>query len=216
MISMSTLMAEVAPVARGFRHWIVHLGAVGFIPLGLLDGSVVPVPGSMDVLIIILSARRRDLWPLYTLMATIGSVVGLYITYHLAQKGGKEALAKRVRAHALQRVQNAFDRWGWGAIAVPAVLPPPVPMVPFVMAAGAMQYPVNKFLLALALGRVARYTILGFLAARYGRHILSFFRHLGRLGPFFIVGLIVAAVIGFLVFQAKRNKLPVAPAAGQD
>ena len=62
--------------AKGFRHWIFHLGALGFIPLGLLDSSVVPVPGSMDVLTILLSARERNLWPYYALMATIGSVVG--------------------------------------------------------------------------------------------------------------------------------------------
>ena len=46
-------------------------------------------------------------------------------------------------------------------------------MVPFVLAAGAMEYPVKKFLVAMALGRSVRYTILAFLAARYGRHVFS-------------------------------------------
>jgi hypothetical protein len=45
------------------RRWIFHLGGLGFIPLGLLDGSVIPLPGSMDVLTIILSARQRFTMP---------------------------------------------------------------------------------------------------------------------------------------------------------
>lgn len=99
-------------VAHGFRHWIFHLGALGFIPLGLLDSSVVPVPGSMDVLTIVLSARERDLWPYYASMATLGSVIGALVTYRLARKGGQEALEKRVKPQTLRKVQQLFDRWG--------------------------------------------------------------------------------------------------------
>ncbi len=42
-------------------------------------------------------------------------------------------------------------------------------------AAGAMQYPTRKFLVALALGRGIRFTILGYLGAYYGRHIVNLF-----------------------------------------
>jgi enoyl-[acyl-carrier-protein] reductase (NADH) len=60
------ILAIVAPtIARSMRRWIFHLGGLGFIPLGLLDGSVIPLPGSMDVLTIVLSARQRELWSYY-------------------------------------------------------------------------------------------------------------------------------------------------------
>jgi membrane protein YqaA with SNARE-associated domain len=67
------------------RRWIFHVGGLGFIPLGLLDGSVIPLPGSMDVLTIILSARQHELWFYCALMATVGSVIGGYVTYRLAR-----------------------------------------------------------------------------------------------------------------------------------
>jgi len=35
-------------------------------------------------------------------------------------------------------------------------LPPPMPFVPFLLAAGAMQYSVKKFLAAMTLGRIVR------------------------------------------------------------
>ncbi len=49
----------------------------------------------------------------------------------------------------LDKVYKSFERWDLGAIAIPALLPPPVPMLPFLFGAGAMQYPARKFLLAL-------------------------------------------------------------------
>ena len=198
-------------VSKGFWYWIFHLGALSFIPLGLLDSSVFPVPGSMDVLMVVLSARQRTQWPLYALVATIGSVAGALITFRLARKGGHEALSKRVKPKTLEKVKQRFERWGFGAIAIPAMLPPPIPLVPFVMAAGAAQYPVKKFVLSLSLGRAVRYGLLGFLAARYGRHILSFFRRFSGAGHVAIAGLFIAsaASILFLILW-KRHHAAVA------
>src|SRR5580693_7185847 len=93
------MVALAAPtVAHSFRRWIFHLGGLGFIPLGLLDGSVIPLPGSMDVLTIFLSARTPELWVYYAVMATVGSVIGGYVTYRLARKGGKETLERKFPA----------------------------------------------------------------------------------------------------------------------
>jgi membrane protein YqaA with SNARE-associated domain len=118
------ILAIVAPtVARSVRRWIFHLGGLGFIPLGLLDSSVIPLPGSMDVLTIILSTRKQDLWLYYALMATIGSVIGGYVTYRLARKGGKETLERKFPARTLEKVYRIFGRWGFGAIAIAALLP---------------------------------------------------------------------------------------------
>jgi membrane protein YqaA with SNARE-associated domain len=202
------MIAAVAPtMARSARHWIFHLGGLGFIPLGLLDSSLLPLPGSMDVLIIVLSARNADFWGYYALMATVGSVTGGYVTYRLARKGGKETLARKFPPRTLEKSYKIFGRWGFGAIAVPALLPPPVPMVPFLLAAGAMQYSVNKFLAALTLGRVVRYSILAYLAARYGRHMLTFISHLRHpilLGA--IVLMVTAVAVFIVILGSKRNK----------
>src|SRR5947209_14080456 len=80
---------------KAFR-WLLHLGGPGLIILGLLDNSVVPLPGSMDIAAILLAANDKRLWLYYAGMATIGSVLGGYLTYRLAKKGGKEALTKKL------------------------------------------------------------------------------------------------------------------------
>jgi membrane protein YqaA with SNARE-associated domain len=200
------ILAIAAPtMARSLRRWIFHLGGLGFIPLGLIDSSVFPLPGSMDVLTIILSAHNQELWLYYALMATAGSVMGGYVTYRLARKGGKETLERKFSAKTLNKTYSLFARWGFGAIAIIALLPPPAPMVAFMLAAGAMQYSVQKFLLALTLGRTIRYSLLAFLAARYGRHVLTIIsRHL-RPVHIAIIGLI-AAVVAVLIFILARKR----------
>jgi membrane protein YqaA with SNARE-associated domain len=203
----SNLFALTAPTAaRSVKRWIYALGGLGFIPLGLLDNSVIPLPGSMDILTIFLSARKQQLWFYYASMATIGSVIGGFVTYRLARKGGKETLVRRFPAHKLKRAYDIFSRWGFGAIALPALLPPPLPMVPFLLAAGTMQYPVKKFIFALTLGRMVRYTLLAFLAARYGRQILAFIAQHSYPALFIIMSLLATAAAAlFVIFIGKKQ-----------
>jgi len=200
------ILAIVAPtVAHSVRRWIFHLGGLGFIPLGLLDNSVIPLPGSMDVLTIVLSARKQELWLYYAFMATIGSVIGGYVTYRLARKGGKETLERKFPARTLEKVYRIFGRWGFGAIAIAALLPPPLPMVPFLFAAGAMQYSVGKFLVALTVGRVVRYSFLAFLAAHYGRQVLTVMSQVGRPVLITVIGLIAAAIAALLIILVRKH-----------
>jgi membrane protein YqaA with SNARE-associated domain len=193
-------------IGRSLRHWIFQLGGVGLIPLGLLDSSVIPLPGSMDVVTILLSARGGRLWPYYALMATTGSVLGGFLTYRLARKGGKETLERKTSRGHMAKICRIFERWGFAAIAIPALLPPPVPMVPFVLAAGAMQYPLKKFLAALILARVVRYSILAALAAYYGRQLLGWMSHNALPVALAIVVLLGAATALAFLIRGRREE----------
>jgi len=207
MITGQLIGALKPTAARIFRRWIIHLGGLGLIPLGLLDSSIIPIPGSMDVVTIILCAREQEWWLYYALMATAGSVIGGYVTYRLARKRGRETLERRFRRRQVDKINEIFGRWGFGAIAVPALLPPPVPMVPFLLAAGAMQYPARKFLAALTLGRIVRYTILAYLSARYELKIIAFIAHHGHPVALTVVGiLIVSALVAFFFWRGSKGK----------
>jgi len=184
-----------------------HLGGVGLILLGLADNSVVPLPGSMDVLTIYLAARHRDLWWYYAFMATVGAVIGGYITYGLARKGGKEAFERRLSKEKAKKVFARFERWGFGAVAVPALLPPPFPIVPFLLAAGALQYSRKKFVAALALGRAVRFTMVAGLGVVYGRHIVRFFSQYYKPALFLLIGLaVVGGILALIQYYRYRNR----------
>ncbi len=182
-----------------------RLGGWGLVLLGVADNSVIPLTGSMDVLTIWLAARHREPWPYYAVMATIGAVLGGYITYSLARKGGKQAMERRLSKRKAAKVYQRFERWGFGAIAIPAVLPPPFPFFPFLLAAGAMQYSRQKFLGALVLGRGIRYSIGAYLGMRYGNHILRFFSRYHKEALAILIGLAIVGGILTLI-QYLRYK----------
>lgn len=206
---VSHLLAATPHLQAASRlvSWARRLGGPGLIVLGIVDNSAVPIPGSQDAMTIILSAGEKTWWPYYALMATVGAVVGGYVTYRLARKEGKDILEKHISHKNAQKVYGTFRKWGFGAIAIPALLPPPLPMFPFLLAAGAMQYSRGRFLTALAIGRGVRYTVLAFLGAMYGSAILGWISKYRE--PILISG-IVAAVAGtlFLLCRYKRNKRP--------
>ncbi len=206
MLKLQLLVAATPTVAHSLRRWLYHLGALGFLPLGLIDSSVIPIPGSMDVLTIVLAARDPKLWPYYAVMATVGSVLGAFVTYRLARKGGEKTLEKRLSPKTMKKVTKIFEERGFAAIVIPALLPPPMPMVPFVLTAGAMQYSVKKFLAAIALGRIMRYTILAYLAARYGRKLLPFLAKIGNPLAAISVGVIVVALVVYFVMRRTKKR----------
>ena len=207
MITGHLIAALLPMAARSMRRWLFHLGGLGLIPLGLLDSSLLPLPGILDVATIALSSRQEQFWPYYGLMATVGSLVGGFVTYRLARKGGKEALDRRFSRRKVDKVCEIFGRWGSAAIAIPAILPPPVPMLPFLLAAGAMQYPVKRFLAALTLGRICRYLILAYLAARYGRQIIAFIAEHGHPAMVAILmGLMAATAVVFYYWRGSKGK----------
>jgi membrane protein YqaA with SNARE-associated domain len=189
---------------RNVMAWVLHIGGIGLIPLGLLDNSLVPVPGSMDVATVLLAARDKRLWFYYAAMATAGSVIGGYLTYRIARKGGQEALRKRFSKQRVQQILRTFERWGFAAIVVPAILPPPLPTIPFLIAAGALQYSRTKFLTALSVGRLARYTILAFLGATYGHEIIGLLSRHGR--AVLLIGLAAGVATTIIVLLLRKYR----------
>src|SRR5438309_11402510 len=116
-------------------HWIRSLGAFGIILMALLDNSVVPTPGSVDLLTVYFAARNQEFWYWYAVVSTAGSVLGGYITYRLGRKGGEKALEKRISRSRVKTLYRKFESGGFWSIFVPALLPPPFPMTPFLIAA---------------------------------------------------------------------------------
>ena len=186
-------------------RWLIHLGGPSLILLGLVDNSVILLPGSTDFVTILLAAHHREPWAYYAVMATVGALIGGYLTYHMARKGGKATLEKRFSKKKTDKIYAIFSRWGFAAVAIPALLPPPFPIVPMLLAAGAMQYPTRKFLTALAVGRGIRFTILAYLGFHYGRHIVKFFAL--YYWPI-LIALIGFSVLGGLygLFEYKRRE----------
>jgi membrane protein YqaA with SNARE-associated domain len=190
----------LAFLANPVWSWVHRLGGPGLILLGIADNSLVPMPGSMDVFVILLAAHRRNWWPYYAFMATLGAVLGGYITYRLAEKGGEETLEKKIGKARAQKVYERFEKHGFTTVFIGTILPPPFPTVPFLMAAGVLHYPRKNFLLAVSTGRALRFFAVAYVGRTYGHFIISTLDRYYRPMLYSLIALAVVAAVVSLVY----------------
>src|SRR5262249_58074070 len=123
----------------------------------------------------------------------------------LVRGGGQAVLRNRLNLQSIKRVERAYERFGFFAIAIPAVLPPPLPFKIFVATAGALEYPRWKFLLTVMIARALRYYVEGILAVYYGRRVLLFIRDNGIVVVSLVATLVLIGLFIFFIFNRARN-----------
>jgi membrane protein YqaA with SNARE-associated domain len=193
--------------------WLERLGGLGLILLGFADNSVIPLPGSMDALTVILSAHQKEWWAYYAAMATVGGVLGGYATYALGEKSTEAALEKKLPKAKAERFYRLFNKYGFWSLFVPALLPPPVPFSPFLVVAGVLKYSRRNFLIAVATARAIRYFALAWLGSKYSQQIFGFFSEYYRPILWTVVGLAVIGGVAAVawIWKRKREHKPVIP-----
>jgi membrane protein YqaA with SNARE-associated domain len=166
-ISASGPHSAVAP------YWLTHLGALGLFSVAVIDSSVIPLPlpGSTDLLLLWLVAHSGDPW-LLALCAISGSILGGYTTWHIGRRGGEAALRRYVPARLLGRIVRWVERHPILSVFLPAVLPPPIPLLPFALASGALGVSRRRFLVIFGAARSLRYCFIAWLGVTYGRRIV--------------------------------------------
>ena len=174
--------AKFAPHAKVFaaatiwttlRRW----GGLGLLIIGVVDSSLVPTLGSLDIFNAVLAARHHDLWWYYALMSTAGSVIGAWLMYRVARKAGTGWLQAKLGEARVARVNLMLQRWGVAAVLVATIAPPPFPTSPFFVAAGALRLSLRKYITAVTAGRAFRYGLVAWIASHYSRRIIRVFRH---------------------------------------
>jgi uncharacterized membrane protein YdjX (TVP38/TMEM64 family) len=127
----------------------------------------------------------------------------------MSAKAGESWLEKRLGKKRSQQVRRLLEHWGFAAVFVSCIAPPPFPTSAFFVGAGALQHPRNRFLAAVLAGRAVRYSVIAFLAARYGRTILRLLRHsrgLETKATLIGITLLAFAVIVFCIFSWRKLK----------
>ena len=166
----------------------------GIVLMGVLDASMVFfLPLGIDFVVILMAARQPELFWLHALLATLGSVIGAGGTFWIGKKVGEKGLTRFVRPRRLDRVKARVNR-GAFVVAALALIPPPFPFTPFVLAGGALGMNAWRFFTALAGVRLLRFGVESALASHYGSQILRWMQT-----PMFraVVGVFITlAVIG--------------------
>jgi membrane protein YqaA with SNARE-associated domain len=182
-------------------RYLLNLGVVGLIGMGVLDSSILFLPFGNDFLIVLLTARNPDRFWLYALAATAGSLVGCTITDALSRKIGEVGIEKMVNPDRLNSVQARLKKHTFWALGLAALMPPPFPFTIFLIASSALQISRWRVLSAVGAGRFVRFVALSLLARKFGTQII-------RLSErdevqYFVIVFAAIAVIGSALSVAK-------------
>src|SRR6185437_11522422 len=185
----------------------VYVAGPAMILIGALDSSLLSLPEINDYLVVARCYAHPHSAFLFPIFPAIGSMLGCLLLYTIFSRGGLAVLHRRFRADRVEKIERAYARFGVFALAIPALLPPPLPFKIFVATAGALQFPRRKFLVTFMFARAVRYYTEGILAVYYGQRVLRFLKDNGLL----IVSIVAAlAVIGLAIYLlTKRGRQAV-------
>lgn len=189
----------------------IYLAAPAMIIIGALDSSLLSLPEINDYLVVGRCFRQPSAVYYFPLFAATGSVLGCNLLYSIVRRGGQAVLRRKFPVASIKRVERAYERFGFFAIAIPAVLPPPLPFKIFVATAGALEYPRWKFLLTVMIARSFRYYVEGILAVFYGRRVLIFLRDNGLVIVSIVATLALIALGVYILIKRRRGPAAATP-----
>jgi membrane protein YqaA with SNARE-associated domain len=154
-------------------------------------------------MVVVLAARKANLI-LLVAAATAGSFLGGLFSWKVGHAGGMAFLEKHVSPRFLKPVCSWMERHAILAVALPAILPPPMPLSPFVLAAGALNMPRKKFLTAFTLSRLARHSAAAAIGVYFGPHVIRIWNALMRKWSTPILVVLWSAIILSAAFAFYR------------
>jgi membrane protein YqaA with SNARE-associated domain len=195
-------------VSSALRHliaWLVSLGLFGPLIFGIADSSFLFLPFGNDLLVVILTVRDHAHLPFYVVTAAIGSTLGVLLLDAVCRKGGEEGLKRMMKPGRLEYFKRRMSKQAAIAIGLACLAPPPFPFTVVIASASAFAYPRLRLLGLVFTARAIRFSIVGWLAIRFGRDILRIAR--APETTWIIVGFIALCIIGstFQVLQWVRR-----------
>jgi membrane protein YqaA with SNARE-associated domain len=188
-------------ISRWLQHYVIgaplYIAAPAMVVIGALDSSLLSLPEINDYLVVGRCIKHHSAVIYFPLFAAAGSVIGCLLLYSIMRRGGQALLRRRFKVEHILRAERAYARFGILALAIPAVLPPPLPFKIFVATAGTLEYPRWRFLVTVMIARSLRYYTEGILAVLYGERALRFLRDNGLV----IISIIAAiALVVLLIY----------------
>lgn len=192
-------------------RYMKPLGVWGVGGLALIDSALIPIPVSMDGILIGYVANNHDRFILYCIVAAAASALGSLVPFFIGRAGGELFLLKRMDRKRYERIRNRFERQEFVAMLIPAMLPPPMPLKLFEFAAGVFEMKPPLFALAIFLGKLTQFLVCSLLTIWFGPTLIHTLRktlhhHLAIwIGSVSTVLLIVAFFTVRRIFDRRRG-----------
>ena len=182
---------------------LVRFGPLGVLLLAVLDSAGVPLPAAMDFVLMLVAWKSPDRAYFTAAMAVLGSLGG-NITLFLLSRHGVRRFFKPPKAGHPGRFREWFDRYGLVTVFIPALLPIPLPLKPFVVSAGVLRTPLGQFVAVILVARVVRYFGEAYLGVRLGMGAQAYLKHNAWALAAVAAGLALAMVAMMRLAERRR------------
>ncbi len=191
--------------AEGFLDWTEAtfdpFGPAGILValfvIAYLESSFFPIPP--DLLILTFVLNWPELFLVFALVATVGSVLGGLLGYWIGERGGRPLLARLARPDRVDRAEAYFEKWGAWAVGIAGFSP--IPYKVFTITAGCLKMDKRAFVEASIMSRGARFFLEASLLYVFRDEIKDF-----MLGPYFNLATLLG-VLGLVGILWGRSKL---------
>ncbi|MBS1801035.1 MAG: VTT domain-containing protein [Acidobacteria bacterium] len=177
-------------------------GAWGLGALSLLDSAAVPVP--IDAMVIAYVVEDHSKFLLYCFMAALGSAVGSLLPFYLGRAGGELFLMKRINRKRYEQLRDRFERQEFLALMIPAMMPPPMPVKLFEIAAGVFEMKTLWFFMAIFTGKFVRFLVSSLITIYFGHQIVDTMSLALRAHTVYVLG-VAGLLVGLLLFWVVRK-----------
>lgn len=200
---MKHLIAVLGKWTAALMAFAKPFGVWGMGALATIDAAGLPLP--MDLIMATYAWANRQDFYLYAILAGAGSALGALVPYFIGRGGGELFLLRRVNRAKFERVRTQFEKHEFAAMTIASAMPWPMPWKLFVFGAGVFEMRMLKFMLAVFVGRTARYLVEGVLTVLYGPQIITLFKHTVKTH---LVAVVVATVlVGVAVWWLIRRQI---------
>ncbi len=180
------------------------LGVWGVFSLALVDSALLPLPMSMDGVIIGYVQSNHGKFPLYCLAGAAAAAVGSLVPFFIGRAGGELFLLKRINRERYERIRDRFERQEFLAVLIPSMLPPPTPLKVFQFAAGVFEMRPAPFVLATFCGKLVQFFAFSLATIWFGPTIVhtttvAFHRHLN-----IVLSVAGIALLGVAFYVTRR------------
>lgn len=170
--------------------------------LSAAESTFLPVPLEI-ILMPVMQRHRQWVWSL-AFTVTAGALVGSLAFYALSAIAFDTLGMQLVETMGWQAQRDAFEQffetWGFWAIVIAGILPIPLQLA--MIAAGAANYPVWLFCVAILLSRATRYYGIAWLVLRFGERAEELFHRHKTL--FAAIATTIAVAFWALTASAQR------------
>ena len=189
---------------------LFHIGYFGPFVMGVLDSSFLVLPFGNDMVVVGLIAQHHRGAAWYVLAAACGSTVGALLLALVSRKLGEQSVSSIVGEKRYKKLKTKIDKRGGFAVALAGIAPPPFPFTTVIAGAAALNYPLWRILLINFIARGVRFTVLAFLAIKFGNEVIR----IAKSTPFeaTMIAFIALCLIGsgFSIWRWLRRSRPAA------